>query len=251
MLKQRLATLCKAIAAQALGLALTVMLAGLLPALFHGIWSWVLVQGVAAALSACVLRQPAWWMLIHLLFWPAAIAMLVLHLPTGLYLAMLLLLTLIFWGTVSGEVPLFLSSTAAADALAVIVERENTQCFAELGAGVGSIVAPLAQRRPMMAIDAFEHAPLPWLITRWRCRKRPNVNTRVTSFWNAELSRYDTVFAFLSPAVMPKLGEKINREMRPGSLFISSSFPIPDWRPESLVCIDDRRKTTFFCYRIK
>jgi len=248
---QRLTTLFKAVAAQALGFALTVTLAALWPGLFHGIWHWVLVQSAAAALWAYVLRQPAWWPAIHVLFWPAAITLLMLHLPAWLYLAALLLLALVFWGTVNGDVPLFLSSAAVADTLAGVVERENAKRFADLGAGIGSVVAPLAQRRPLMAIDAFEHAPLPWLIIRRRCRKLSNVSASHTSFWNGDLSSYDVIFAFLSPAVMLKLGEKISREMRPGSLFISSSFPIPDWRPESIMSLEDRRKTTLFCYRIK
>lgn len=246
-----MSTLIKALVAQMLGLTIAVMLVWLSPALFHGTARLAMLQGAAAASCSRLLRQPPWWLPIHFLFLPTAITLLTLQLPSWLYPVASLLLALVFWGTVKGDVPLFLSSPAAAAALAVIVERENTRCFAELGAGVGSMVVPLAQRRPMMAIDAFEHAPLPWLITRWRCRKRPNVNTRVTSFWSGELSRYDTVFAFLSPAVMPKLGEKISREMRPGNLFISSSFPVPGWRPESVIRINDRRKTAFFCYRVK
>jgi hypothetical protein len=70
------------------------------------------------------------------------------------------------------------------------------------------------------------------------------------SFWDGDLGRYDVVFAFLSPAVMAELGEKVRREMRPGSLFISSSFPVPDWEPEAIEQIEDRRGTKLFCYRV-
>jgi len=50
---------------------------------------------------------------------------------------------------------------------------------------------------------------------------------------------------------MPEVSEKVKREMRPGTLFISSSFPVPNWSPESIKRIKDRRKTLLFCYRIK
>ncbi len=218
------------------------------PALFHGAWRLVLVQGVAAALWSRVLRQPYWWAPIHLLFLPAAIALLTLQLPSGLYLLVVLLLALVFWGTVKGDVPLFLSSTSVADALATIVDRENAGMFADLGAGVGSVAVPLAQHRVMM-VDAWERAPLPWLVTAWRGRKLPNMDAKRESLWDCDLARYDVVFAFLSPAVMAKLGDKVRREMRPGSLFVSSSFPIPGWQPESIVQIEDRRRTKLFCYR--
>lgn len=219
------------------------------PALFHGAWRLALAQGIAAALWSCILSQQYWWIPIHLLFLPAAIALLTLQLPSWLYLLAVLLLVLVFWGTVKGDVPLFLSSTDVADTVAAIVERENAGMFADLGAGVGSVAVPLAQRR-FLIVDAWERAPLPWLITAWRCRKLPNASVIRASLWDCDLARYEVVFAFLSPAVMAKLGEKVRREMRPGSLFISSSFPVPDWQPESIVQIEDRRRTRLFCYRV-
>ena len=220
-----------------------------MPALFHGAWRLVLVQGIAAALCSGLLRQPYWWLPIHLLFLPAAIAMLTLHLPSWLYLSAVLLLALVFWGTVKGDVPLFLSSSAVADAVKTIVDQENAEVFADLGAGVGSVAVPLARQRSLV-VDAWEYAPLPWLVTAWRCRKLSNAKVKRASLWGCELGRYDVVFAFLSPAVMAELGEKVRDEMRPGSLFISSSFPVPDWEPESVISITDRRKTKLFCYRL-
>ncbi|MGZ4996672.1 MAG: hypothetical protein ACXWEV_02515, partial [Methylobacter sp.] len=217
--------------------------------LFHGAWRLAMVQGVAAALWSSIVRQPCWWIPIHLLFLPMAIAMLALQLSSWLYLLIALLLALVFWGTVKGDVPLFLSSTAVADAVAAIVERENANRFADLGAGIGSVAVPLAERRAM-AVDAWECAPLPWIITVWRCRNLPNATVKRASLWGCNLTCYEVVFAFLSPAVMAELGEKVRREMRPGSLFISSSFPVPDWEPELIVGIEDRRKTKLFCYRV-
>ena len=229
-------------------MALTISLAWLSPALFHGA-RLLLVQGITAALWSGVLRQPYWWLPIHLLFLPTAIALLALQLPSGLYLLAVLLLALVFWGTVKGDVPLFLSSTAVADTVKAIVDQENADAFADLGAGVGSVAVPLAQQR-ILVVDAWESAPLPWLITAWRCRKLPNASVKRASLWDCNLGRYDVVFAFLSPAVMAELGEKVRREMRSGSLFISSSFPVPDWASESVVNIADRRRTKLFCYRI-
>lgn len=230
-------------------MAIAIALAWMSPVLFHGAWQLALIQGAAATLWSCVLRQPYWWAPIHLLFLPAAITLLALQLPSWLYLLIVLVLALVFWGTIKGDVPLFLSSAAVADALAAIVKRENAGAFADLGAGVGSVVVPLAQHRTML-VDAWERAPLPWLITVWRCRKLPNANAKRDSLWNCDLARYDVVFAFLSPAIMEELGEKVRREMYPGSLFVSSSFPIPDWQPESVVQNEDSRRTKLFCYRL-
>ncbi|MBL6986979.1 MAG: hypothetical protein ISR72_08080 [Methylobacter sp.] len=244
-----LITVVKALVVQTLGLTVTFTLAWISPVLFHGTWRLALIQGTSAALLSTVLRQPYWWVPIHFLFLPMAMIMLTLHLPSWLYLIIVLLLALVFWGTVKGDVPLFLSSSAVAGAVTALVELEHANAFADLGAGVGSVAVPLAQHRAIR-VDAWERAPLPWLITASRCRKLPNASVKRTSLWDCNLAGYDVVFAFLSPAVMLKLGEKVVREMRPGSLFISSSFPIPGWQSESIVTIADKRCTKLFCYRV-
>jgi hypothetical protein len=49
---------------------------------------------------------------------------------------------------------------------------------------------------------------------------------------------------------MPRLWEKARAEMRPGSLLVSSSFPVPDTPPEQVVEVADRRGTRLYCYRM-
>lgn len=239
----------KAIAAQVLG----VIAAALLQHLAHlqGAWSFVAIQSISAAVASHALRQPDWWKLIHLMFVPAALGMLTLQLPSWIYLLAALLLALVFWGTVKGDVPLFLSSTAVTETLKSIVDQENAARFIDLGAGVGSVAIPLAQYRPDMQVEAWERAPIPWAITAMRCRPLTNISVHRQSFWACDLSVYDVVFAFLSPAPMPQLGEKVLREMHAGSLLVSSSFPIPGWEPETTLQLEDSMKTILYCYRIK
>lgn len=229
------------------------MTAALLQHLMHfpGLWPFISLQAIAAAAFSRTLRQPAWWMGIHLLFAPAALGMMTLQLPSWFYLLSALLLALVFWGTVKGDVPLFLSSSAVTEALKEIVDRENAGSLIDLGAGIGSVTVPLAQHRPDMTIEAWERAPIPWMMTAWRSRKLTNTKVFRKSLWECDLSPYDVVFAFLSPAPMPQLGEKALREMHPGSLLVSSTFSIPGWEPESIAAIEDRMQTILYCYRIK
>lgn len=239
----------RAFSAQALGLLLALVLVRLTH--LAGMWPLVGMQAAAAAGISRMLRQPVWWVPLHLAFLPAAMGMLALQLPSTAYLAGFLLLALVFWGTVKGEAPLFLSSAAVAQAVALIARREDACSFVDLGAGTGSVVIPLARACPHIRVEAWEHAPLPWIITRLRARKLPNLCVARLNLWHGDLSTFDVVFAFLSPAPMPAIAEKIGREMRPGSLFVSSSFAIPGWAPESVVRVDDRRRTPLYCYRIK
>jgi hypothetical protein len=241
--------LLKFMLAQMLGLLLALLLLHL--AHIPGLWPLVLAQAVAAAGCSRALRQPAWWMPIHLLFAPAGLAMLALHLPPSIYLLAALVLVLVFWGTVKGDVPLFLSSNAVTDALKKIVDQEQAGTLIDLGAGIGSVAVPLARHRPGMWVEAWERAPIPWAIAAWRCRGLANTRVLRRSFWTCDLSPYDMAYAFLSPAAMPQLGEKVLRKLRPGSLFVSSSFPVPAWEPESIVQLEDSMATRLYCYRIK
>lgn len=242
--------LIKALACQIAGLLIAVMLAKALPQLAQGLWAVLLLQGIAAAALSRLFHQPIWWLPIHLLFLPTAFGLLNINLPAWLYLLILVVLGLVFWGTIKGDVPLFLSSSAVADAIITIVKRENARSFAELGAGIGSVVVPLAKTLPSLKIQALERAPLPWLIARRRCRLLRNVSVQNTSLWDFDLTNHDVVFTFLSPLFMVQLGEKVRREMPAGSLFISSSFPVPDWLPESVIQLQDRRGTKLYCYRL-
>jgi hypothetical protein len=57
------------------------------------------------------------------------------------------------------------------------------------------------------------------------------------------------VYAFLSPAPMPRLWEKICAEMKPGSLFISNSFPVPGQAPDRVIEVDCSPPRPLYCYQ--
>lgn len=222
--------------------------------ILHGPWhtmlAWSLVQGVIAAFISIVVRQPRWWWLIHLAFMPAVMFTLQWHIPSSVYMVILLVLGLVFWGTVRGDVPLFLSSEAVANALVDILQVEEATQFADFGAGVGSVVIPVARQMPALQVEAWERAPIPWWICSLRAKPFKNIQVFRRSFWDCDLSQFDVLFVFLSPLAMPRLAEKARLEMPKGALLVSSSFPVPEWKPEFTQQLEDNRKTILYCYRI-
>ncbi len=193
-------------------------------------------------------RQPVWWRYIHLSFVPAALLLHGLGLPAWIYLSGFFLLLLIFWGTVKGDVPLFLSGSAASEVLADIIEREHAESLIDLGAGLGSVIIPIAKRFPKLNIIAVERAPIPYLILSWRCRFITNIKVRRDNFWNCNLADYDMVFAFLSPSVMERLGHKCRNEINERALLVSSRFPLPK-NVADFVIERDSGDLKFYCYR--
>lgn len=242
--------LLRALVCQILAFAITFLVANKLPIFHHPVV--FLISQITLAISASrLIRQPSWWMLIHLLFLPSVFVFFTFAIPAWIYLLVVAVMTLVFWGTIRGDVPLFLSSDEVAQTVCELLEKEKARKFADLGAGVGSVAQPIAQRFPNLQVDEWEHAPLPWLISQFRGRNLKNYNSLRENFFNADFSEYEVIFAFLSPAVMPEVSAKIKREMKTGMLFISSSFPAPDWKPERVQRLNDFRKTVLYCYRIE
>jgi hypothetical protein len=49
-----------------------------------------------------------------------------------------------------------------------------------------------------------------------------------------DLKEADAVFVFLMPRIMPKLREKMERELKPGARVVCYSWPIPGWQPRAV-----------------
>ena len=62
--------------------------------------------------------------------------------------------------------------------------------------------------------------------------------------FHCKLAQYDVVFAYLSPAPMKRLWRKARAEMRRGTVFISSTFAVPEQSPHQTVQVDDLHQHT-------
>jgi hypothetical protein len=49
---------------------------------------------------------------------------------------------------------------------------------------------------------------------------------------------------------MEALWDKARREMRPGSLFISNTFAVPDHPPQETLAVDDLHHSKLFLWRM-
>lgn len=206
-----------------------------------------LLIGVSAAALAVFWALPVWWRLINLLFVPLLWLGLQSELDSRWYLAGFLLLALTSLGTIRTRVPLFLSSARAAEELAKRLPPKARLC--DLGCGLGGPLARVHASRPDVALAGVEAAPLNWFIARLRLRGHADI--RLGSLWDTDLSRFDVVYAYLSPAPMARLWEKARSEMKPGSLFISNSFAVPGLRFDEEVELDDLAHSRLLIRRMR
>lgn len=51
------------------------------------------------------------------------------------------------------------------------------------------------------------------------------------NFWEADLSNADVVYAFALDTAMPKLQDKLSKELKDGTYVVSFLWTLPNWRP--------------------
>lgn len=234
---------------QAAAVALVILgirLTGLVPSPF----GFALLCGAIAAAFSHLLGLARWWLAIQLLFAPALVLMLALELPSGYYLAAFLALLVVYWSTFRTQVPLYLSSNKVWHALERLLPASADFRFIDLGCGLGGVLTHLARTRPDGHYTGVESAPLPFLWSWLRCAGLRNCEVRLGSLWDCDLSQYDVVFAYLSPVPMERLWHKARAEMRPGTVFISSTFAVPEQAPHETVQVDDLHRSTLLVWRM-
>ena len=210
----------------------------------------LVLESVCAVAISYFLRLPSWWLLIQALFVPALCLVWMLALAPEWYLAGFMLLVLVYWSTYTTQVPLYLSRRQVWQGVSDHLPPQPGLRFADLGSGLGGLVHYLARVRRDSHFSGIEAAPLPYWIGKLRTLFQANAVIQWGDFWRSDLSAYDVVFAYLSPVPMPTLWEKAQREMRPGSLFISYRFAVPGVAPTAVIEMRDLGRTQLYFWRL-
>lgn len=240
----------RALLAHVLALLLVVLLqAALVKAAGQGVGFDILLlgEGLLAAWFGVRLGLARWWIPIQLLLLPALVGAARLALPPVLWLVAFVFVLALFWNALHERAPLYLSGRKAWHALAAQVPRPDAR-LADLGCGFGGALVHLAKAWPAARCEGIESAPLAFAIAWLRALARPGMQVRFGSFWAIDLAPYDLVFAYLSPQPMVALWLKVRAEMRPGSVFVSHSFPVPEVPPGA--CVEFEPGRFLYVYRL-
>jgi hypothetical protein len=209
----------------------------------------LLLQGLIAAGITRLLGLARWWLVIAFLF-PLAMgsALLIGNLPAWPFGLAFLVLALVFSNTTRGGIPLYLTNTETASVLKDLMRDRGATRMLDLGCGLGGVVRALdGEGRTARGV---ENAPAVYLVARLLSALTGRGEIRRGDLWKTDVAREDMVYAFLSPAPMAALWQKLKTEMKPGSLFVSNSFPVPDVDPDEIWELQDGRKTKLYLYPI-
>lgn len=209
----------------------------------------LITMGVVSAVLGYLAGMPRWWLPINLLFVPLLALVYFMTLPPWAFLLLFALLLAVYWPVLRNRVPLYLTGQRAGEALLALMPSRNGLRFIDLGAGTGRLLAWLASARSDNDYAGIESAPLPWLAGWLTIRSVPGrLSWRWGDFWAEPLAGYDVIYAYLSPAPMPRLLEKLRAEMRPDACFISNTFPLPGITPVEAREIGDVHGSTLYVY---
>lgn len=114
------------------------------------------------------------------------------------------------------------------------VPMKAGELLVDIGCGDGRVLLEARERYGVRALG-FEINPLAYALARIRTCGMEGIEVRLTNFWNADIGNADVVFCYLFPDVMGRLGQKLLRELRPGTLVVSCNFPLPGWRHRELI----------------
>lgn len=208
--------------------------------------------GVSAVIFGRSLRLGNAWLVLCAIATPALVLAPVYRPPVWLFPLVTLVLAGFYVNGVREKVPLYLSNLRTRKQVADLLHPGAGRVFVDLGCGLGGIVDSVGRARPDAVVIGVETAPLSFLIAWARIALFGPRNARIKfqSIWSTDLSEADVVYAFLSPAPMERLWQKVSAEMKPGSLFISNSFAVPGKEPDVIVPVDDARQTQLLVWKM-
>jgi len=192
----------------------------------------VVMQSVTAVALCMLAGMAVWWRWIHAGFPLAMFTMTMWAVPNEIYLIGFLISLSIFWTTYRSQVPFFPSRPIVREKVAALIPDNQPIRMIDIGSGLGDLSMYIANAKNNSQVEGIEIAPMPWLISVLRAKLTKNSATfSLGNYHDLNFAHYDLVFAYLSPAAMPALWEKAQREMRAGSLLVSYEFEIPNASP--------------------
>lgn len=196
---------------------------------------WLLLHLLQVNLMTKLIEMPIWWRWIQVGFPVAVVVMQVVQIPTYVYLFGFLLTLVLYWSVHTTRVPFYPSFPATWRAMLYVCDQhaaEQTLRVLDIGSGLGDVALFLAKHRLQDDVSGIEIAPLPWGISWLRAKLGGSAASfQLGDYRSLDFSQLDVVLAYLSPAVMTDVWQKVQDEMRPGCLFVSSEFPVEGVTP--------------------
>lgn len=118
----------------------------------------------------------------------------------------------------------------------------------ELGSGWGGLADLIAKGLPKATVHGFEISPVPYLVSKLKCRK--NLRFYKRDVLKMDLSAADVIVVYLTPWHLKQLVPKMRAEMKKGTLVVASGFALPDMEPQKTIFVKGALEKAIYVYRV-
>ena len=108
----------------------------------------------------------------------------------------------------------------------------------DLGSGWGSLLLPLAKKYPQHTFIGYERVWLPYIVSRWRTRKLPNIKLYRQDFFTADFADVDAILCFQLASIMQKLLPYLQKHINKTVRIYVNRYPFKDLEPLEKVSVD-------------
>ncbi|WP_343676890.1 methyltransferase [Paraburkholderia heleia] len=139
--------------------------------------------------------------------------------------------------TVVTGVPTLSSGRSEVDDIVAMLEHAKLPRHAlivDLGSGWGALVIALARAFPEASVQGVEVSLFPYLVSRLRTHHLRNVSLKWGNFFRSDPSNADAIVCYLMPGVMAKLGDFLDKALKPGTFIVTNTFLFRERRPSAV-----------------
>lgn len=111
---------------------------------------------------------------------------------------------------------------------------KDARTIADIGCGDARVLLAIEQNNSSATLTGYEAQWWPFFRAKWRTRGS-RVKILRDNFWTADLRHYDFIFLYLLDDIMPKLEQKLRRELKAGARVASYGFVFPTWQPSEVI----------------
>ncbi|MFD1739854.1 methyltransferase [Bacillus salitolerans] len=144
------------------------------------------------------------------------------------------------------------TSSIVKDVLLQHLPAHPSNNIAELGAGFGTLAFPIAKKYSPTTVTAYENSWIPYLFMRIKNTISCHQNLRIQrkNIYQVDLSRHDFLVCYLYPKAMTRLQDQFQKQLAPGTIIISHTFALPNWKPYKIITVHDLYQTKIYFYLV-
>lgn len=144
--------------------------------------------------------------------------------------------------TFRGYAPLISTDKETIKKILDEIEVKEQSMIYELGCGHAKFLRIMEKNFPKTNLIGVENLLSVYLITKIKLKlKRSKIKLIKTDFFKIDLKNANLIYCYLNNTSMEQLGSIFKQNCKNGTQVISRSFPIPQFKPEKVIKINNKK----------